>query len=120
MKPVTINNYDFRIESFFKSGNTLSTSLFYKTFKNHIELVNTNGYTWQNANESTVAGIEIEGRVKINSKIELGSNLTFVKSKTNLVRTRYELSGGYPVNIPLHHRMVFGSNGRLACSNAKW
>ena len=110
LKPVTINNYDFRVESFFKSGNTLSTSLFYKTFKNHIELVNTNGYTWQNANESTVAGIEIEGRVKINSKIELGSNLTFVKSKTNLVRTRYELSGGYPVNIPLDtiSRSMFG------------
>ncbi len=110
LKPVTIFNYDFRIESYFKSGNSVSLSLFYKNFKNHIELVNSNGYTWQNVDKSTVVGIELEGRTVITKNLSLGANITFVNSSTELVRTRYEISGGIPQNIPLDtvKRTMFG------------
>jgi len=110
LKPVRINNYDLRYESYFKSGNNFSASVFYKDFKDHIELVNTNGYTWQNVDKSKVMGIELEGRVILSKHFEFGANLTLVKSSTEFVRTRYEISGGIPQNIPLDtvKRTMFG------------
>jgi outer membrane receptor protein involved in Fe transport len=39
LKMVHIKNYDLRLESYFKSGDNVSLSVFHKNFKNHIELV---------------------------------------------------------------------------------
>jgi TonB-dependent receptor len=90
LKQVTIDNYDFRIESYFKNGDNLSFSLFHKNFKNHIEigLVGSSlfaQFSWQNAAKSTVSGIELEGRKKIYKGLDFRANVTFVKSETNVL-----------------------------------
>ena len=94
LKMVRINNYDFRLESIFKSGESISASLFYKTFKDHIELVNIGGYSWQNVDKSVVAGLELEGRKKILRNLEFGANLTIADSRTEFVRSQIQISGG--------------------------
>lgn len=95
LKPVDIDNIDFRWEKYYKDGSSVSASYFHKFFKNHIELVNfENATTWQNVKtpprpvltlsegvgsffktfydkvfmENAVAGLEVEGVKKfINS-----------------------------------------------------
>jgi hypothetical protein len=110
LKSVRIQNYDMRFESYFKSNDNVSLSLFYKDFKNHIELINAGGFTWQNVDKSTVKGIEIEGRKIISRHFEAGANITLVNSNTNYVRTRFELSNGIKTYIPLDtiSRTMFG------------
>lgn len=81
-----IDNFDIRLERFFKSGNNVSVSGFYKTFQNHIELLGTQqgGFTWRNANRSQVLGLELEGRAKLTRQLELRGNLTWMESESEL------------------------------------
>jgi hypothetical protein len=86
LKMVSINNFDFRFESYFKSNDNISVSLFYKDFKNHIELVNagpTVGFCFTN-NESntTLQGIELEGKKQLTTTLDFVANITLVKSKS--------------------------------------
>jgi len=83
LKMVKIDNYDFRLESYFKSGDNISLSLFYKKFTNHIELVQ--GFTWTNALSSNVIGIELDGKKKICKGLELRANISLVESKSEIV-----------------------------------
>jgi hypothetical protein len=89
LKQIKIDNFDFRIESYFRNGDNLSFSVFYKNFKNHIEIGRTGGiipqYSWKNVDKSTVTGIEIEGRKKIYKGLDFRANITFVKSETNVL-----------------------------------
>lgn len=94
LKMVNIYNYDLRIESYFKSGNNLSVSFFYKDFKNHIELEYSDTYHWQNVNKSNVKGIEVEGKLALTKQLEFRANVTFAQSTTTFVRTRQETAGG--------------------------
>ncbi|MGZ4033535.1 MAG: carboxypeptidase-like regulatory domain-containing protein [Bacteroidia bacterium] len=94
LKMVQIKNYDFRIESYFKNKDNISLSVFYKDFKNHIELERSDVYYWQNVDKSHVTGIEIEGRKGIIKNLEFRANFTLVKSLTSYVRTRQEVVGG--------------------------
>ncbi|HEY3386556.1 MAG TPA: carboxypeptidase-like regulatory domain-containing protein, partial [Saprospiraceae bacterium] len=92
---VNINNYDIRYENYFKSGNFLSASVFYKTFENHIELTNSNfGFTWSNADESYVYGLELEGRLRLGPKFEFRSNLSVVNSFTRVEDRRLQIENG--------------------------
>ena len=85
LKFVDIDNYDFRYENYFRTGNYISFSLFYKDFKNHIELTNSNyGFTWSNADKSNVYGIELEGKIKMGPHFEFRSNVSLVKSYTKV------------------------------------
>ncbi|MDZ4823841.1 MAG: outer membrane beta-barrel protein [Flavobacteriales bacterium] len=87
LEMTNVNNYDFRIESYFQTGDNLSFSLFYKTFENHIELVKLSGgdnYTWQNADKSSALGLELEGRKKLTSNVDLRANVSFIDSKTTV------------------------------------
>jgi len=79
---VEIDNYDIRFESYFKSGNNVSLSLFYKNFKNHIELVQ--GYTWTNSFDSRVFGLELDGRVQLFKGCDFKANVSLVDSKTSI------------------------------------
>lgn len=90
LKTVQINNYDLRLESYFKSKDNISVSFFYKSFIDHIELLNTGSYTWQNVDNSYVAGIELEGKKTIFKKLELRANITFVKSQSEF--DQYDIS----------------------------
>lgn len=123
LKTVHVNNYDLRLESYFKSGDNISVSAFYKTFKNHIELVKTIGYSWQNVDKSTVAGIELEGRKALPWHLEFRANVTMCKSETEFVRSRLDISGGIKNFIPQDtvKRQMFGQapyvvNGMLTYS----
>ena len=83
LKMVYINNYDFRIESFFNNGDNVSLSLFYKEFENHIELGNENNvFSWRNApGTSEAVGVEIEGSKTFLKNFDVMGNVTFIDSK---------------------------------------
>lgn len=93
LKSVHINNYDVRMESYFKSGDNISVSLFYKNFNDHIELVRSVGLTWQNVDQSYVTGLELEGTKNLSQHFELGGNIAFIYSQTKFVRNRIEING---------------------------
>ncbi len=101
LKPVTVDNYDVRFETYFTTGDNISLSLFYKNFKNHIELVNMGGYTWQNVDKSYCTGIEIEGRKSVTKNLEFRANVSFIKSNSKFVRKRMEVNEGPRVFIPV-------------------
>ncbi len=110
LKTVHIDNYDLRLESYFKNGDNVSVSLFYKNFKNHIELVRAGTLTWQNVDKSYAAGIELEGKKNITRHFEFRANVAFINSETKFVRNRVDLSNGIKVYIPLDTltRTMFG------------
>jgi len=85
--PVLINNYDLRVESYFRNGDNASISVFYKTFSNHIELIQGNYYTWKNADDSYVVGIELEGRKVLTKNLDIRANITLVQSQTRAKTT---------------------------------
>ncbi len=87
LKMAHINNYDLRLESYFKSGDNVSVSLFYKDFRDHIELVYSSYLSWQNVDKSTVKGIEFEGKKKIIKNLNLIANITLVSSQETFVRS---------------------------------
>lgn len=111
LKMVNIRNYDIRLENYFKSGDNVSLSLFYKDFKNHIELTNSNfGFSWQNVDKSMASGIEIEGRKKIIKNLEFRANLTFTNSRTEFTQTVLQLNNGVKSYLPIEDisRPMFG------------
>jgi outer membrane receptor protein involved in Fe transport len=110
LKMVHITNYDARFESYFKSGENISASIFYKDFRNHIELVKSTGYSWQNVDKSSVLGIELEGKKNISRHFDVRANVSLVHSQTEFVRTRMELAGGVKNYIPQDtvKRQMFG------------
>jgi hypothetical protein len=101
LKEVHISNYDVRLESYFKTGDNISLSLFYKKFKDHIELVKSVGLTWQNVDKSQVAGFELEGRKVLAGHFEIGANIAMIWSQTKFVRNRTDLSEGIKTYIPI-------------------
>lgn len=87
LKNVHIKNYDFRGESYFKNGDNISVSLFYKDFLNHIEMgFGSAGITWQNIDQSTVKGFEFEGKKGLGKQFEVRANITLVQSNSAFVR----------------------------------
>lgn len=110
LKPVHITNYDTRLEWYFKSRDNVSASVFYKDFRDHIEIVNSGNYTWQNVDKSYVTGIELDGRKIISKSFEVMTNMTFVKSNTQFTRTRLEIANGVKKYVPLDKvsRPMFG------------
>jgi len=111
LKMVEIYNYDLRFESYFKSGDNISVSAFYKDFKNHIELVTSNiGFSWQNVDNSRVIGIEIEGKKQILKNLEFRANISLVNSRSEFVAEALQLNNGIKTYIPFDtlNRSMFG------------
>lgn len=86
LKMTSIDNYDIRLERFFKNRNNISVSAFYKRFRNHIELLSTigSGFTWRNADLSRIYGVEVEGRIGIGRQLEWRGNVTWMDSRSDL------------------------------------
>jgi len=86
LKMVQINNYDVRLESYFKSGDNISVSVFYKGLQNHVELMNFGGiYMWvNNENYTWLGGIEMEGKKNIYKWLEFKANITLVNSQSKI------------------------------------
>lgn len=87
LQMTSIQNFDFRAESYFASGDNIFFSVFYKQFKNHIELVQVPGgavFTWDNADNSRALGIELEGKKRITDNLDLRANISLIDSKTTV------------------------------------
>ena len=111
LKVAEIANYDFRTEAYFKNGDNVSMSLFYKDFKNHIEMGFGNvGITWENVPESNVVGVEIEGKKDIGKSLEFRGNVTLVRSESQFVRKDFSIVDGKKFYTPIDtiYRPMFG------------
>lgn len=87
LKVVDVRNYDLRLESYFKNGDNVSLSLFYKDFKNHIELIQTPGiatFSWENAPKSQAFGVEVEGKKQLTKHFDIRGNFSFIDSETTI------------------------------------
>jgi outer membrane receptor protein involved in Fe transport len=89
LKIVKVDNFDLRLESYFSSANSLSVSLFYKKFKNHIEL--SEGISWTNSLSSHVAGIEFETKCRILKGLDFKLNLALINSSAEVVFNRLSI-----------------------------
>lgn len=94
LQQTLINNYDLRWENFFRNGDLVSVSGFYKQFDGHIELVTydvaPDNVKPRNAGESNVYGVEFELRKKLDfispafANFAVGTNITLANSKVDL------------------------------------
>ena len=87
LKVVNVRNYDLRLESYFKNGDNVSLSLFYKDFTNHIELIKIGGssnFTWENAPKSQAFGVEVEGKKQLTKHFDIRGNFSFIDSETTV------------------------------------
>ncbi|MEI6122055.1 MAG: carboxypeptidase-like regulatory domain-containing protein [Bacteroidota bacterium] len=125
LKMVQINNYDLRFEKYYKSGDNVSASVFYKGLKNHIELSNW-GFclSWiNNPSYTSLLGLEVEGEKNFLKNFEFKANLTLVYSQTvlkggtiyDLVGHIFDLKGG---NRPMFGQAPYVINTMLTY-NAK-
>jgi outer membrane receptor protein involved in Fe transport len=111
LKPVEVDNYDLRLEKYAKNGDNVSFSMFYKHFRNHIEMgFGANGITWENVPISTVMGIELEGKKDITRQLEVRANVTFVRSEAEFVRRDLQVVNGIKdyIIIDTLQRPMFG------------
>jgi hypothetical protein len=111
LKVAHIKNYDFRGETYLKNGDNISFSLFYKDFKNHIEMgFGSAGITWDNIEKSTVKGLEFEARKGLGKSFEIRANVTLVKSNSAFIRKDFQIVEGLKVYTPLDtiNRPMFG------------
>lgn len=119
LEMVDIDNFDLRVETYFKKGDNLSISLFYKNFTNHIEITDApQGYTWENVDNSFVQGIEIEGRKIITPRLDLRANIAFVRSETNYIQRALLITDGikeYQTIGPVSRTMFGQSPWVLNC-----
>lgn len=94
LEQTMIDNYDLRLENFFKGGDMVSLSFFYKKFDGHIEMVTfdvaTDNVRPRNAGESQVYGVEFELRKKLDfissafTNLSFGTNISFANSDVDL------------------------------------
>ncbi len=111
LKAAHVTNYDFRTESYFKNGDNISVSLFYKEFKNHIELgFGNGGLSWINVDKSTVKGIEFELKKSITKFFEFRTNVTVVNSVSSFIQQNITVVDGIKVFNPIDtiNRPMFG------------
>jgi outer membrane receptor protein involved in Fe transport len=111
LKTVRIDNYDFRLESYFKNGDNVSMSLFYKDFVNHIEIgFGNGGITWSNVGKSTVRGFEFEFRKKLGKHFDFRANATLAKSNSQVIIYTFGLENGIKNYTPgdTINRPMFG------------
>jgi len=97
LKIVKINNYDLRLESYFKKGDNVSLSLFYKDFIDYIEFYEgPAGFSWtNNPNKSWLRGVEIEGKKVLGKYFEFRTNITFVNSRSVFQQKLSDGKGGF-------------------------
>jgi hypothetical protein len=99
-----IDNYDLRWEWFFRPGEIVSVSLFYKDLKNAIErkYLDTSAslITFDNRKEGTVYGIEFETRKNLGfldpnlSVFTVGGNISLISSETELTDAEFSAKRG--------------------------
>jgi len=124
LKTVQINNYDIRFETYFKSGDNISISAFYKDFKNHIEFIsfgqgfNGIGMRWINSPyKCWLKGIEIEGKKTILKQLEFRANITLVDSRANMnttIKENGEIKEGYDISHNMYGQSPYIINSIIS------
>ena len=97
LERTTINNYDLRWEYFFKPGQVVSVSGFFKQFDKHIETVflptNTKTVSYRNTAQANVYGVELEikknmaflfGNTPYWKYFDLGGNVSLIRSAVDI------------------------------------
>jgi hypothetical protein len=91
LQQTNIDNFDFRLESFFRPNEMAAISLFYKRFDGHIEQTRfekePSEVSWQNIGGSTVYGIEIEFRKNLDRILRglaAGTNISLASSRVDM------------------------------------
>ncbi len=82
-------NIDLRYEAFFDKGDMISATVYYKYLDTPIEriqlLSTTDPYTsFDNADDGSAAGVELEFRKAISESFRLGGNATYMYTNVNL------------------------------------
>lgn len=87
-----IHNYDIKYEWFIKGADYVGAGLFYKQISNPIELIGQPvagspgfRYTYTNAEEAFIQGLELDGRVDFLKYFRFESNLFFIKSEVKVI-----------------------------------
>jgi len=130
LKIVKIKNYDLRLETYFKNGDNLSLSVFYKDFQNHIEFLNFKGgdlgigYKWNNSGfNGWIKGIEIEGKKSITKQLEFRANLTLANSFSKINTSWVDKNGTYNQGQDIEYTMLgqapYVINGMLGYNSEK-
>lgn len=132
LERTTIDNYDLRWEYFFKPGELVSFSLFYKKFTDPIELTNNpqakNGeWIFENVDKANVYGVELEFRKKLDfigalKNFAMGSNITLIKSEAAIKNSELkDIRAVYPNASdvrPLYSQSPYIINAFINYSNA--
>jgi outer membrane receptor for ferrienterochelin and colicin len=86
--------------------------MFYKDFKNHIELINSSGFTWQNVEKAYARGIEIEFKKIITRQLDIRANVALIQSASEFIHSRLQVKEGIKEYIPLDtiKRNMFGQS----------
>ncbi len=101
LKQTYIQNMDLRWEYFFKPGEMVSLSSFYKDFKDPIEIVAyspiaADNFTPRNVGNAKVYGVEFETRKNLGfiapalSNFSLSTNLSYIKSQVKMSDAEYQ------------------------------
>lgn len=112
-----INNYDFRWEYYPRAGELFSVAFFYKDIKDPIaQIQNAEAsnleYTWENLQNATIYGTEIEARKKLDMisrklrNFDVGFNLTLSKSISKLDTTNLRVIRTVDANRPSTQPLV--------------
>lgn len=102
LKETNIDNADVRWENFFKSGEMISVSGFYKNFKNPIEIVpfqlSPNNIQPKNAGNAIVYGGEFEIKKRLSREdtklnLSVGANFTYLISRVDTKKVIVNTNG---------------------------
>lgn len=126
-----IDNIDFRWEYFFRPGQVISLSFFYKSFQNPIELVFSpmapnKEWQYQNVSNGSAYGLEFEIQKSLEfipalRDFSIGTNLTYVYSQVDIpaneLAARQKLDPNASSTRPLFNQSPYIVNGFLQYIN---
>lgn len=128
LKRTLIDNYDLRWEWFFRPGQLIAVSGFYKKFDQPIErvIVNINGEVqFQNVPSATVSGIELEYRTQLDAlapflrNFSVGGNVSFIHSNVFISAAELQINRSLDPDTPTH-RALQGQSPYIVNANLSY
>jgi TonB-dependent receptor len=126
LKRTVIDNIDLRWESFFAPGEVISIGAFYKKFTDPIEVVDNPKaqnpeLTWQNVDQATVYGAELDFRKRLDfwqplSNFLVGLNFTYIFSEVSKDTAEYPFGES---TRPMFGQSPYITNAYLVYDNQK-
>lgn len=133
LKRSLIDNLDLRWEYFMKSGELISAGVFYKIFKDPIEMVDNPvavnpEISFQNVDKAENYGFEIDFRKKLDfisffKNMNIGLNFAYIRSVVSIdpeeLKSIRALDPDHPDTRPLFGQAPYILNGLLGYENKK-